>query len=58
MKAPMGKKIQEILSDSIRAKRLTSAIIANSGRSDTITINNILPGNQSLTLKRISLRDK
>jgi hypothetical protein len=58
MKAPMGKKIQEILSDSIRARRLTSAIIANSGKSDVITIENILPGNQSLTLKRISLRDR
>jgi len=58
MKAPMGKKVQEILSDSLRAKRLTSAIIANSGISDTITINKILEGDKPLTLRRVSLKNR
>ncbi len=54
MKASMNKTIQEVLSQSENARRLTAAIIRDYNK-DVITVYDVLPG-KVLTLKRVKLK--
>lgn len=56
MKASMSKTIQDVLSQSENARRLTAAIIRDYNK-DIITVNDVLPG-KVLTLKRVKLKTR
>ena len=58
MKAPMGSQVKQALSNIRTAKILTATIIANSNHSDIIRIKDILPEGKTLTLKRISFKNR
>ena len=58
MKASMGTKVKEALSNTDTAKVLTAAIIANGRFSDVITVSGALRNGQVLTLKRVSIKDR
>jgi hypothetical protein len=58
MKASMGSKVREALSNVRTARVLTAAIIAGNRHQDVIKVNGALPDGKMLVLKRISLKDR